>query len=54
MINSYKSISNELCPTIKGKQKSLTNNGYHDGNIDMTHRQGLTGVPVKLPYGAFI
>jgi hypothetical protein len=35
------------------KEDSLTN-GYHDGIIDLTHRQGLTGVSVKLPYGAFI
>ena len=48
------SRSNELCPNITGKRRSLTNNGYYDGNIDLTHRQGLTGVPVKLPYGASI
>ena len=48
------SISNELCPNETGKQRRLTNNGYHDGDIDLTHRQGLTGISVKLPYGAFI
>jgi hypothetical protein len=48
------SIRNELCPTNKGKQRRLTNNGYHDGDMGLTRRQGLTGVSVKLPYGAFI
>ena len=45
---------NEPCPNGNGKQGGLTTNKLLLELIELNHRQGLTGVSVKLPYGAFI
>jgi hypothetical protein len=45
---------NEPCLIINGKQGGLTTNKLLLELIELNHRQGLTGVPVKPPYGAFI